>query len=151
MAVALKDRIQAEVVNPHLYRDVTDVSNASYFWRKVANCTEALGRFLIVMQSIVSFGSAVYDLPTLGFVSGSTSIFAMGLIAYSSYALQESKERTDEMNLILQHQTISAVPNLIAVKSDDNAKTNDDKPQVTTDAVMTVTDAGSSSSATVLG
>lgn len=110
---------QAEVLEEHLARDIVDTSNASYFWRKVGNGSEAVAKILVIGQGVISFGAAMFDMPLLSFASGAISVVAVGLYGFSSYSMSESKERTEQMNMILKYKGVPVVPN-IAVDSTKN-------------------------------
>ena len=110
--MTINDKIQKDVIDKHILRDVKDTSQATFFWRKVGNGSEAFAKLLIATQGIISFGAASYDMPVLGFVSGSLSIFSMALLTYAKYAVGESKERTEELNQLLSFKGIQPIPNI---------------------------------------
>ena len=117
----IKEKIQHRIVDKHLVRDAYDTSKASFFWRKIGNSCEGLAKTLVISQSVISFAAATFDKPILGFVSGGMSAVAIGLYGFASYSMSESKERTEQLNLVIGYKGIPPVPN-IAMDSSSNPK-----------------------------
>lgn len=108
----LQSTIESDVIDPSVLKNIKDTSSASYFWRKIGNVCEALGKLFVGIQGILAFAASTYNMQTLSFISGAMSILAMALFTYSSYSMQESKERTTELNMLLTYKGITNVPNI---------------------------------------
>ena len=118
----LRMRIQQEIVDPHIFKDARNTSHAARWWRRVGNGCEAAAKVIVGVQGVVSFGAASWDMPMLGFVSGSMSIIAMSLFGFSSYAQSESKERTTQMNMLLKFKGLEPVPMIAMDSAEGEAK-----------------------------
>jgi hypothetical protein len=113
-SAAIRDRVRTDVVEPRLYNDALDTSNSAYVWRKTANICEAMAMLLMVIQAILAFGAATYDMKNLSFVAGGVNVLSAGLLAYARYCTNESRERVTELNMILKYMDLPEIP-VIAV------------------------------------
>jgi hypothetical protein len=113
-SAGIRDRVRTDVVEPRLYNDATDTSNSAYVWRKAANICEAIAMFLMVVQAVLAFGAATYDMRNLSFVAGGVNVLSAGLLAYARYCSNESRERLTELNMLLKYMDLPEIP-VIAV------------------------------------
>jgi hypothetical protein len=123
----IQNQIRKEVIEPDLLKNIKDTSSAAFFWRKVGNVCEAVGKMFVVFQGLLAFASATFNVSYLGFISGALSIVAMGLFSYSTYSMNESKERSNQLNMLLTYTGIDPVPSIeidSAGTSDGNANAN---------------------------
>lgn len=118
MSQDIRSKIQNEIVDPHIFKDARNTSNAARWWRRVGNGCEAAAKIIVGVQGVVSFGAASWNMPMLGFVSGGMSIIAMSLFGFASYSVSESKERTLQMNMLLRFKGLDPIP-VIAVEGSE--------------------------------
>jgi hypothetical protein len=92
------------------------------FWKKFGDSCEAIAKCMTGLGAILAFASsAIRDPKTadiLSFSSGTVGTIGLVVLAYSSYAIKESKQRTDEMNGILSTIGVTPLPD-IAEEDDD--------------------------------
>lgn len=108
----MSGRIQTEIIDPFIIKNIKDTSQSVYFWRKVSNYTESSAKLIIVLQSLVTFAAATYEMPYLAFVGGSLSVISISLLGYAKYAAGESKERNTELNVLLKYKGLEQVPDV---------------------------------------
>jgi len=90
-------------------------------WKKFGDSCEAIAKGLTGVSSVLAFASsAIRDTKTadiLSFCSGSVGTIGLVLLTYSNYAIKESKERTEELNVILDRIGVTPMPDINAQDS----------------------------------
>ena len=118
-----KNKILKELVEPCYYRDVKEMMNDRKIWQKTGIVFESLSKILVGCASVISFAAGIYDYQLLLFASGTTCVMSLVAMQYSSYSFKESKDRTMELNKLLEEMNID---NLIDISEDielQNSKT----------------------------
>lgn len=87
-------------------------------WKKFGDSCEAVAKGLTGISSVLAFASsAIQERKTadiLSFTAGSVGTIGLVLLTYSNYAIKESKERTEELNVILNRIGITPMPDINA-------------------------------------
>ena len=90
-------------------------------WKKFGDACEAIAKGLTGASAVLAFASsAIRDTETadiLSFTSGTVSTVGLVLLAYSSYAVKESRQRTFELNGILDSIGVTPVPDIAPADS----------------------------------
>ena len=90
-------------------------------WKKFGDACEAIAKGLTGASAVLAFAaSAVRDTKTadiLSFTSGTVSTVGLVLLAYSSYAVKESRQRTNELNGLLDSIGVTPMPDIAPVDS----------------------------------
>ena len=113
-----KNKILKELVEPCYYSDVKEMMNERKIWRKTGNIFESLSKILVGCSSIISFAAGIYDYQLLLFASGTTCVMSLVAMQYSSYSFKESKDRTMELNKLLEEMNIE---NIIDISDDTDS------------------------------
>ena len=74
-------------------------------WKKVANCSEAIGHILICVAMISAFLASSYESQEVTIVSGCTNVVSLAFVRFSRYAADEAAEREEIINKIIKQQT----------------------------------------------
>jgi hypothetical protein len=98
---------RGEVISSIRWRDT---------WKKFGDACEAIAKGLTGVSAIFAFASsAIKDFKTaeiLSFTSGAVGTVSLVLLAYSSYAIRESRQRTAELNGLLNSIGVTPVPDI---------------------------------------
>lgn len=101
--------------------EVNALMKSRYRWKKGGDYCEAIAKGLTGVGSILAFASsATRDAPSseiLAFVSGCVGTVGLVLLTYAAYASRESRQRTTELNGILQVIGVTPMPE---ITSNDN-------------------------------
>lgn len=96
-------------------RDVADTVYGRFSWRKWSNAGEAAAKVLAGAATVMAFAAGVYSVDSLSFVAGSLGTAGLVCMTLSAYAARESRERTDQLNAVLEHVGVAGVPDLAVV------------------------------------
>jgi hypothetical protein len=105
-----KQRILDEIIMPSYYKQVKDLIEYKFTWRKVGNWTETISQVLILVGAVLAFASSTYDMRDLVFTAGVCNVTSLLLKRFSVYAFGESKERIHQVNKVLRHLGIDELP-----------------------------------------
>ena len=110
--IDLASRIQKELVEPNLYNDVKyNIKNKSGL-KKTADALEILAYILVFIGTLLAFASGVFGKLFLSYISGSVTTAASALIILSKKIMSESKERTEQVNMLLNKVGIESIPDV---------------------------------------
>lgn len=115
----LMDRIKKELVDVNYYDDVSYNIRSKSRWKFIGDACEALSKLVMGSSTILSFAAGSYDYQTLSFIAGSLGVGALVLGGLSSYAMRESRERTDQVNKLLENLGISKIPDIVIDSAGD--------------------------------
>lgn len=111
------------VVAEEIKLEVKGLIRSRYTWKKGGDYAEAIAKGLTGVSSILAFASsAVKDTKTadiLAFTSGTIGTFGLVLLAYSTYASKESRQRTTELNSMLA--AVGVTPVVEIASGENNA------------------------------
>lgn len=92
-------------------------------WKKVGDACEAIAKCLAGGGAVLAFASSsIRDTRTadiLSFASGSVGTLGLVLMTYSAYASRESRQRTMELNNILDSIGVTPLPNISNGRTED--------------------------------
>jgi len=109
---SIRQKIINEIIKPSYYNDVNSTMESRQKWRDASNKIETLSKILAGASTIVAFSAGVYQYQYLSFISG--CLGTLGIVAqqFSTYAMKESQERTQQANKILKTLNIKEVDDL---------------------------------------
>lgn len=105
----VKERIQKELIDTSYYRDVSHNIKSKSRWKYTADVAETIGKLISYLGIIASFAAGSFNYINLAFAAGTCGIVGEVLSRFSSYAMQESSERTAQVNKILEHIGIDKI------------------------------------------
>lgn len=108
------------LINYSYKRDVADTVYGRFAWRKLSNAGESASRVLAGGSTVVAFAAGVYGIDSLSFVAGALGTLGLVCMTLSGYAARESRERTDQLNAVLEHVGVAAVPDLVVMGEADD-------------------------------
>lgn len=107
----LKNYIEEELINPIIETDIEKLIKSRNMWKSTSNICETTGQVLLVGSTILTFASSVYkNITLLSFVAGCTNVSAISLLKFSTYAANESIERSKSLNDLLVRCKIEPLP-----------------------------------------
>jgi len=106
-------------------REVSQAIRWREIWKKSGDIFEASAKGLTGVASVIAFASSAERDPEtssiLSFVSGTVGTLGLVILLYSGYAIRESRQRTEELNSMLQAIGVTPVPNIAPLESVDIA------------------------------
>ena len=112
----LIDRIKKDLIETTYYDDIKYNIKGKTQWKTIGDVCEAVAHGFMSLSTVLAFSAGVFDNKILSFIAGSVGVLSFALLRFSSYATKESKERTDQVNLILDSLGIKRLTD-IAVDS----------------------------------
>lgn len=109
----MEDKIKTELVNPNYYNDIKRSIRGKSRWKFIGDFTEAISHIFTGISVILSFACGFFDDLVLSFIAGVFGIIALVLLKFSHYAINESKERTEEVNILLNKLKIDEIPMIV--------------------------------------
>lgn len=108
----LVNRIYTELIEKTYYDDVQYHLNSKSRWKTIGDICETLSHVCTGVSAVLSFSAGVFDNKILAFIAGCLGTSSLVLLKFSSYATRESKERTDQVNILLSDLGISKISDL---------------------------------------
>jgi hypothetical protein len=108
----IRSKIVTDIVAPSYYTDVKDTITSRKRWLALSNYTEVVSKILSGTSTVVAFASGVYQYQYLSFIAGCLGTIGIVSQQFSSYAKNETAERTDQANKILSILKIETIPDL---------------------------------------
>jgi len=105
-------KIQSELIEKNYYDDVKYNLDGKSRWKSIGDKLEALAHIIMGLTSILAFATAYFDDVVFSFVAGCTGILALVMLRLSSYAMRESRERTEQVNRILENLGLRKIPDI---------------------------------------
>ena len=106
----LKKDIIVNLIEPNYKSDIHSNLILKKRFKLFGLTFETLSKFFVGMSSVISFSSGIYKYQVLSFLAGTTSVFSLVLLQYSSFSYRESKKITSEINIILKKLNITEIP-----------------------------------------
>ena len=111
--MSLVERIRTELIEVNYYNDIKYNIRSKSRWKFMSDFTEASSYIFTGISVILSFACTSFDNTNLSFAAGVFGTIALVLLKFSSYALSESKERTNQVNILLKKLEIDEIPNIV--------------------------------------
>lgn len=102
-----------EQLNRTIQRDIRDTIKWRFICRKSGNICELLALCTSLISTVLAFSAGVFNNTTLSFVAGCTGSVSLALMRASSYSMKESKERNEQLNMLLEKAHIKYLPSLV--------------------------------------
>jgi len=110
--VEIKQKLNATIV-----RDINDTIRWRFLFRKCGNYFEFLSLVTSLISTVFAFSAGSFDNPYLAFTAGCLGSVSLAFMKATSYAMKESKERNEQLNIILDKAHIKYMPSLIQAES----------------------------------
>ena len=109
---SFQQKIQ-EKINIIYEKDVNDNISARYTCRKTGHILEVVSQLFSLGSTILAFSAGFYDIKLLSFIAGCLGSLSLATLKTSAFALKESKERTNALNILLEKLGLSTVPDIV--------------------------------------
>ncbi|XWV25557.1 hypothetical protein QJ856_gp0197 [Tupanvirus deep ocean] len=110
--IDLVNKIRTELVEKTYFDDVKYNIKSKSRWKITGDVTEALSHILTGVAAVLAFAAGFFDYKELSFVAGCLGTISIVLLQFSSYATKESKERTQQVNRILDRLGIDEIADI---------------------------------------
>lgn len=114
-----------DVVAPTYVEEARQMIRGRGYWRRVGDGCESVSRVLAGIASVLAFSATSFDHKYLAFAAGCANTVGLVVLLFSNYAHKESRERTTQLNTILQAVGVTPMPYLT---SSDSAGLGNDIP-----------------------
>jgi hypothetical protein len=119
----LINKIKTELVEKTYYDDVKYNIRSKSRWKIIGDVTEASSYVMTGIATILAFAAGFSSNTWLSFVAGCFSTGSLVFLQFSSYATRESKERTQQVNKILDKLGIEEIVDITIDSSEANPST----------------------------
>lgn len=109
----LSNSILVDIIEPSYYSDTKELIQNRKCWRITGSIFTTISKILLGASSILAFASGTYQNINWSFISGSTSVISLICLQFATHAYKESKENTEDLNIILNKLNISTIPDLV--------------------------------------
>jgi hypothetical protein len=90
------------VLQASIERDVNDLIYWKFRFRKLGDFCESISQLTTLSATVVAFYAGYDDNSFLSFIAGSLGSVSLALLKASSYSHDEARERTKQLNILLQ-------------------------------------------------
>jgi hypothetical protein len=111
----LVNKIKKDIIEKSYYSDVKFNIRWKSYWKIIADVSETFAHIFTGVSAILAFASGFFNYTLLSFIAGCFGTGALVLLKFSSYAIAQSKERTQQVNLILDKLGIVDIPDITSV------------------------------------
>ena len=105
----LKNKIKTDLIIPAYYKDIKSNLSGRYSWKTIGDVSDTAAKILSGCSTILAFSAGFFSIQILPFLSGMIGVTSLVCLQFSSYSMKESKERTTEVNLILNQLDMSNI------------------------------------------
>ena len=116
---SFKEQITVNIIQPNYINEITTFINGRSRWKTIGMIFETVSKLLMGAGSILSFSAGVYTNTNLSFIAGSISTLSVISLQFSTFCNRESKQSTDELNIVLKKLTLDTLPTFEEVSSVD--------------------------------
>lgn len=109
----LISKIQTDLIDVSYYDDIRFNLKSKSVWKFVGDGSEVLAHVATGAASILAFSTGFFDNYVLSYVAGCLGIVALVLAKFSSYAMGESRERTEQVNKLLASLGMESIPDIV--------------------------------------
>jgi hypothetical protein len=118
----LINRIQTNLIDPNYYNDVDYNINGRSRWKMISDISGTVSQICTGVATILAFAAGYFNSNVLSFLAGCFGTVALVLIRFSSYAMQESSDRTIQTNILLQDLGISKIVDISGSNSQNSTR-----------------------------
>jgi len=117
--ILFKEHITHDIIQPNYRTEISDFIHSRSWWRKTGMCFETISKLLMGSGSVLSFASGVYQNQNFSFIAGSVSTLSVVCLQFATFCYKESKQSTQELNLLLQKLNLDTIPMDNVINTDD--------------------------------
>jgi len=105
-------RVRKEILNEDYFNDIRYNMSSKSRMKIAADVTEILAYLFGTVSIILAFASGFFDNIYLAFAAGTINTISLALLKLSSYFMKESKERTQQVNILLKNRNFNQIPDI---------------------------------------
>lgn len=118
-----KKNIIKTLIQPTYLADIKDSLAGRYMWRKISDRVTGVAKILIIISGIFAFAGAKFtEYWWLAFIAGALNVLTTSMFHYAMYASHESKNCTDDTNILLKSLKLAPIPDIEQNQIDDQDK-----------------------------
>lgn len=108
----LANKIRTELVEKNYYNDVDYNINSKSRWKRISDINDTLAHIMTGLAAIMAFAAGFFNYRILSFISGCLATLSLVFLQFASFAMKESKERTQQVNILLEQLSIDKIPDI---------------------------------------
>lgn len=101
-------------VRPQLKSEIHDLMKGRRCLRYSSNALEITAKLLVAIGAVTAFIASTQENQWIQLASGVVNVSSMSAFVLSEYFAKESRERTQQLNILLQSVGLPKIPELIA-------------------------------------
>lgn len=105
-------RVHKEILNEDYFNDLKYNMKSKSRMKTLSDITEIVSYIFAAIGIILTFASGFFDNIYIAFAAGCMSTLSMVFLKLSSYFLKESKERTQQVNILLRNRNFNQIPDI---------------------------------------
>ena len=117
-----RTKIITDHIRPRINKEIDDCYSGRDKWNKVASLAFGMSELFGIVQTVLSFTAASYDIILISYLAGLLGVLCIAFNRYGSYAIKTSSEKTSQLNEILASVGIKDKVPDIADNIDDPSK-----------------------------
>lgn len=102
-----------EKLNRTVEGDIKDTIFWRFIYRKSGNIFEICSLLTSLVSTVLAFSAGAFNHSELSFAAGCLGSISMAFMKAHSYAMNESRERNEQLNQLLEKAHIKYMPSLI--------------------------------------
>ena len=102
-------QVNIQVNKINYYQDIEHNIKSKSNWKITSDASNTFSKIISSFAIIVSFASGYFNYSTLSFIAGSLGTVSSVSLQFSTYAMNESRERTQTVNKILEYIGINKI------------------------------------------
>lgn len=120
--ISIKSKIK-KLIQDTYYNDIERFISGRHWWLVTSNVTETAAKVCAGLSTAVAFAAGFFNIPILPFIAGCLGTLALVLLQFSGYSKNESKERTEQANKLLEVLGLGKLVDVTVDSSDDDNDT----------------------------
>lgn len=116
----LTNKIRKELVEVTYYDDIKYNIHSRSRWKIIGDTTEAIAHIFTGITAILAFAAGFFNFAMFSFIAGCLGTASLVLLQFSSYAMKESKERTEQVNRMLTSLGIDRIVDITIDSTSEN-------------------------------
>lgn len=105
-------RVREEILNSHYFNDIKYNIRSKSRLKFLSDISQIFSYIFTSISIILTFATGYFDNLYLSFAAGCLGTIGLVLLKISSYFMAESKERTKQVNILLQHRNFPSIPDI---------------------------------------
>ena len=91
-----------EKLKTNIENEIIDATSWRFKWGKIATVTFCISEIFMIIQTLLSFTAASYQITLISYLAGIIGVIAVGFNRFGAYSKNRSTEKTNQLNDLLK-------------------------------------------------